>query len=361
MNIGVPREVKIGEERVALTPSGARALAARGHSVVVEKSAGEFCGFTDDDYEAAGAVVSNDPGDLWEKAELILKVKEPLSEEYHHLRPGLALFAFLHLAATPELARRLVEQDVTAIAYETVRLPDGSLPVLAPMSEVAGCMAVQNGAYYLEARNGGRGVLLPGISGSPPGKVTVVGGGVAGINACRMALGMGAGVTVLDASVRRLEYVRDVLGGRVSTFLSSAPVLEEYLPDSDIVIGAVLLPGQRAPRLITKAMVESMPRGSVFIDISIDQGGISETGRTTTHEDPIYMESGVLHSCIPNLPAAVPRSSTLALTARTLSYALEMADIGVDKALEENASLREGLNIKGGEIVHAGVRETLSL
>jgi alanine dehydrogenase len=361
MIIGVLREIKEGEERVALTPTGAKALVGNGHTVLVEKDAGEFCGFPDGDYAAAGATISSGAAELWGTAELILKVKEPLEEEFDYLRPGLSMFAFLHLAATPELARRLVEQRVTAIAYETVRLEDGTLPVLAPMSEVAGYIAVQHGAYFLEARNGGRGVLLQAISGSPAGTVTVIGGGVAGTNACRMASAMGANVTVLDASIKRLDHLRDIFGVRVATALSSPAAVEECLTVSDVVIGAVLIPGQRAPRLITKQMVEGMRRGSVFIDISIDQGGISETGRTTTHEDPVYVESGVLHSCIPNMPAAVPRSSTLALTARTLPYTMEMADKGVEKALADSPALREGLNVRDGEITHPGVKATLTL
>lgn len=359
MIVGVPREIKEGEERVALTPAGAKALSAAGHKVLVEPGAGEFAGFHDDHYAASGAVVSGGADEVWEGASLVLKVKEPLPPEFSYLRADLTVFSFLHLAANPALAVELKRTGATAIAYETVQLDDGSLPLLSPMSEVAGCIAVQNGAYFLEARNGGRGVLLPGISGSPPGRVTIIGCGVAGITACRQARGIGADVTVFDASIKRLDYVRDVFAGGVSTILSSPASIEECIPESDLVIGAVLIPGQKAPLLLTRQMIESMRRGTVFIDISIDQGGISETGRVTTHEDPFFVEAGVLHSCIPNIPAAVPRSSSLALAARSLPYALEMAEKGMERALDEDEALMRGVNVRGGKIVHPGVREAL--
>jgi alanine dehydrogenase len=356
LRIGVPLETKEGEERVALTPLGAKALVERGHAVTVQAGAGTFCGFTDEDYAASGASLSDGPAEAW-SAELVMKVKEPLPSEYGFLRNGLMLFTFLHLAADRGLTEALVSSGVTALGYETVELSDGSLPLLEPMSEIAGCLAVVNGGWLLDAHRGGRGVLLPGISGSPPGRVTVVGGGIAGINACRIAWGMGAHVTVLDASASRLSYLRDVFQGRVSTVISSPGILEELLPDADLVVAAVLVHGSRAPRLITRRMVGMMPRGAVLVDISIDQGGISETSRPTTHADPFYVVDGVVHSCITNLPAAVPRSATLSLAARTLPYAVEIADRGLDAAIAEDPALAMGLNTRGGNIIHPGVLE----
>ena len=359
MIIGVPREVKEGEERVGMTPSGAGALSGSGHQVLIEEAAGEFCGFADDDYRQAGAKVTGDQSEIWETSDVVVKVKEPLPEEYAFLREGLTVFAFLHLAAVPDLARALVESGATGIAYETVQLEDGTLPVLAPMSEVAGCIAVQNGAYYLEAHHGGRGVLLSGISGSPPGRVTVIGGGTAGTNACRVALGMGASVSVIDRSLQRLEYLRDIFDGRVSTVFSSAGAIRECLLQSDLTIGAVLVPGSKAPKLITAKLVEAMQKGSVFFDIDIDQGGISETSRPTSHQDPCFIEYGVVHCCIPNIPAAVPRSATLALTARTLPYITAMAEVGIAGAIEADQSLASGVNVTGGKIVHPAVAEAV--
>lgn len=356
MNIGVPVETKEGEERVALTPSGAKALTSRGHTVLVQRRAGLFCGFEDEEYAGAGARLLDEAREVWQDADMVLKVKEPVGEELGYLREDLIVFTFLHLAADRVLTEALLGSRVTALGYETVELPGGSLPLLEPMSEVAGCLAIVNGGWLLDAHRGGRGVLLPGISGSPPGRVTIVGGGTAGINACRVAWGMGACVTVLDASPMRLTYLRDVFHGKVSTAISSAAMLEELLPETDLVVGAVLIHGGRAPVLITRQMVESMPNGSVLADISIDQGGIAETSRPTTHANPYYIEEGVVHSCITNLPAAVPRSATLSLTARTLPYALAIADNGLDRAIAEDDSLRWGLNVRNGEIVHPGVR-----
>lgn len=360
MRIGIPLEIKEGEERVALTPLAAKALVARGHSVDVQGGAGDFCGFSDEEYAAAGARVVEGAEEVWSGAELVMKVKEPLPQEYGYLRADLTLFTFLHLAADRALTDVLVASGVTAIGYETVELADGSLPLLEPMSEIAGCLSIVNGGWLLDAHRGGRGVLLTGISGSPPGRVTVLGGGIAGINACRVAWGMGAQVTVLDISPMRLNYLRDIFHGRVQTAISSAVMLEELLPEADLVVGAVLVHGERAPHLITSRMVASMPRGSVLIDISIDQGGIAETSRPTTHADPCYVEEGVLHSCITNLPAAVPRSASMSLTARTLPYAMEIAEAGLDAALSCDEALRRGVNVKDGRIVHEGVRSAFS-
>ena len=358
MIVGVPREIKEGENRVSLVPSGARALATRGHIVMVERGAGKGCGFSDREYEAAGARVASEAAEVWENAQLIVKVKEPLQDEYPFLRKGLTLFTFLHLAANIDLTGELMEKGVMAIGYETVCLADGSIPILVPMSEVAGCLAAQKGAYFLEAQYGGRGILLPGVCGAPPARVTVIGGGVVGTSACRVAEGMGAQVTVLDVSTKRLQYLQELFGGHVNTLLSGEGAIEERLIDSDLVIGAVLLPGRCAPHLISRDMVGKMPDGSVLVDVAIDQGGIAETSRPTTHKDPVFVELGVVHCCITNLPAAVPRSSTLALTASTLPYVLALTDKGVKRAIEEDASLSNGLNIKGGEIVHPGVRES---
>lgn len=358
MFIGVPLEIKEGEERVALTPLAAKALVERGHTVAVQAGAGAFCGFSDAEFESCGASLVGSAREVWEPSELVMKVKEPLAQEYEFLRGDLILFTFLHLAADRALTVALLESGVSALGYETVELEEGSLPLLEPMSEIAGCLAIVNGGWLLDAHRGGRGVLLPGISGSPPGRVTVLGGGVAGINACRVAWGMGAQVTVLDTSPGRLTYLRDVFHGKISTAISSAVMLEELLPNADLVVGAVLVHGERAPALITRRMVASMPTGSVLIDISIDQGGISETSRPTTHADPYYIEEGVVHSCITNLPAAVPRSASLSLTARTLPYAMEIADKGLDRALRDDRALRRGLNVKDGKIVHPGVKST---
>jgi len=356
MRIGVPVEIKEGEERVAMTPSGAKAFASRGHTVLIQSRAGLYCGFEDSEYVDAGARVLDEAREVWDGAEMVLKVKEPVGEEVHYLRDDLILFTFLHLAADKVLTETLLSARVTALGYETVELPGGSLPLLEPMSEVAGCLAIVNAGWLLDAHRGGRGVLLPGISGSPPGRVTIVGGGTAGINACRVAWGMGALVTVLDASPMRLTYLQDVFHGKVSTAFSSAAMLEELLPVTDLLVGAVLIHGGRAPMLLTRPMVASMPNGSVLVDISIDQGGIAETSRPTTHANPYYIEEGVVHSCITNLPAAVPRSATLSLTARTLPYALDIADKGLDRAMDEDGSLRMGLNVRNGELIHPGVK-----
>jgi alanine dehydrogenase len=356
VRIGVPVEIKEGEERVALTPSGAKALSSHGHTVLVQSNAGTFSGFEDAEYADAGAEIRGEAREVWDGAEMVLKVKEPVGEELHYLRDDLILFTFLHLAADEVLTETLLSARVTALGYETVELPGGSLPLLEPMSEVAGCLAIINAGWLLDAHRGGRGVLLPGISGSPPGRVTVLGGGTAGINACRVAWGMGAHVTVLDTSAVRLTYLRDVFHGKVATAFSSAGMLEELLPCTDVLVGAVLIHGNRAPVLVNRGMVDSMPNGSVLVDISIDQGGIAETSRPTTHANPYYIEEGVVHSCITNLPAAVPRSATLSLTARTLPYALDIADKGLERAIAEDESLRWGLNVREGKIVHPGVR-----
>src|SRR5262245_6310167 len=337
MIVGVPREVKEEESRVALTPSGVGALVAHGHRVLVEYGAGAASSLPDRLYRDAGAALVDAPS-LWGSAELVLKVKEPLQSEYALLRPDVVLFTYLHLAANPELATVLRERGVSALAYETLQLDDGSLPLLAPMSEVAGRLAVQVGAWCLEQQNGGRGVLLSGASGVRPGKVVIIGAGIAGTNACQVAVGIGADVSILDVSPARLRYVHDILGGHVTTIMSNRANIEEEVLAADLVIGTVLIPGALAPRLVTRQQVAAMRRGAALVDVSIDQGGMAETSRPTTHADPIYRAEGVVHYCVTNMPGIVPHTSTHALTNATLSYALQLADLGVDQSLAESVA-----------------------
>jgi len=354
--VGVPKEIKDNEYRVALTPFGAEALVRAGHRVLVQAGAGEGSGFSDDEYRRAGAEVVADAAEAW-AAELVVKVKEPQPTEYQYLREGLILFAFLHLAAAPELARQLVERGVTAIAYETVRLPDGSLPLLAPMSAIAGRMAPQIAAQYLTRVYGGRGKLLAGVPGVAPARVVVLGAGTVGTNATRIALGMGAQVTLLDRNLERLRRLDLALGGRAVTMASSPAAIAEAVRHADAVIGAVLVPGGRAPILVTEAMVAAMQPGAVIIDVAVDQGGCVETIRPTTHSDPVYTVHGVLHYGVTNMPAAVPRTATMALCDATLPYVLRLAehegDIFADEALEL------GVNTYQGVIIHAAVAAAL--
>jgi alanine dehydrogenase len=360
MIVGVPREIKAEENRVALTPSGVGALVAHGHSVLVEHGAGAGSHLSDALYRDAGAeLVDVDP--VWTRANLVFKVKEPLPEEYRHLRPGLVLFTYLHLAADPGLTRVLVERRVRALAYETLQLDDGGLPLLSPMSEVAGRLAVQVGAWCLEAQNGGRGVLLSGASGVRPGKVVILGAGIAGTNACQIAVGIGAHVSILDVAPAKLRYVHDILGGHVTTVMSNRANIEEEVTAADLVIGAVLIPGARAPRLLPRALVAAMRRGAAFVDLSIDQGGSAETSRPTTHADPIYVEEGVVHYCVTNMPGMVPHTSTFALTNATLSYGLALADHGFEQALRADAALRRACNVLDGHVTHAAVAAAVGL
>jgi alanine dehydrogenase len=357
MVIGVPREVKADENRVALTPAGASALCAHGHRVLVERGAGEGSRISDRAYAAAGAALVSREA-VW-AADLVLKVKEPIPAEYGFLRPDLTLFTYLHLAANEELAHVLCERRVKALAYETLQLPDGSLPLLAPMSEVAGRLAIQVGAWCLQAENGGRGVLLGGASGVPPAKVVILGAGIAGTSACQVAVGFGAHVSILDVNPAKLRYVHDILHGHVTTVMSNRANIEEEVGSADLVIGAVLIPGARAPRLVSRSLVASIRRGSAIVDVSIDQGGCVETIRPTTHHDPIFLEEGVVHYGVTNMPSIVPNTSTFALTNATLSYALAIADRGVEAALREDASLRRALNVYAGSITHPGVAAAL--
>jgi alanine dehydrogenase len=361
MIVGVPAEIKPDERRVALTPAGAAAFRGHGHRVLVQSEAGAGSGFGDREYRAAGAQVVRSAAAVWDRARMVLKVKEPQRSEFRFLRRDLVVFTYLHLAAEPALARELVRRGTAALGYETVQLADLTLPLLAPMSEVAGRLAVQVGGWCLEAQNGGCGVLLSGASGVRPGRVAVLGGGIAGANAARVAAGVGAEVTILDVNPSRLRYLGDLLGTRVTTLMSNRATLEEVVVDADLVIGSVLVPGARTPRLVTRAMVSRMKRGSALVDLSIDQGGLSETSRPTSHRRPIYVAQGVVHYCVTNMPAIVPHTSTYALTNATLTYALELADRGVLEAGTRNAALRNGVNTYGGHVVHPAVAAALRM
>jgi alanine dehydrogenase len=355
MIVGVPTEIKADEQRVALTPAGAAAFVAHRHRIIVQAGAGSGSGFTDSDYREAGALIVRRAADVWRRAELVLKVKEPQPPEYALMRPGVILFTYLHLAADRRLTRELLHRKVTALGYETIQLDDLSLPLLAPMSEVAGRLAIQAGAWCLQARSGGRGVLLSGASGVRPGRVAVLGGGIAGANAARVAAGVGAQVTILDINPTRLRYLSDMLGASVTTVMSNRATLEEEITQSDLVIGSVLVPGARAPRLISAKTVARMLPGSAIVDLSIDQGGVAETSQPTAHARPTFVRSGVVHYCVTNMPAMVPHTSTYALTNATLSYALEVADRGVLDAGAASAAIRLGLNTYDGRIVHPAV------
>ncbi len=361
MVIGVPREIKTAEKRVAITPQGVDALVSLGHKVIVEKGAGQGSGISDQEYKRAGAIILGEPEEIWGRAELVLKVKEPLGREFTLMRPGQVLFTYLHLAADRGLTEKLLKRRVVAIGYETVQEHDGSLPLLRPMSEIAGRASIFLGAMCLESRLDGRGVLLCGASGVPPAKVVILGAGVAGSNACKVAVGVGARVSILDVDPQRLRYLHDITQGHVSTFISSHMTISEELTDSDLVIGSVLIPGAHAPKLITRKMVKKMRPGAAIVDISVDQGGCSETTRPTTHEKPTYVEEGVVHYCVANIPGAFPRTATFALTNATFSYVIQIAQKGYERALRENAALRRGLNVIDGKIVHKGVAESFGM
>jgi len=361
MIIGVPKEIKDNEYRVALTPGGAHTLVQEGHKVLVQAGAGEGSGFGDSEYERAGAVIVNNAASAWDDAQMVLKVKEPLPSEYGHLRPGLILFTYLHLAAVEDLTRQLMAKKVVSIGYETVQLADGSLPLLVPMSEVAGRMAVQVGAHYLEKMNGGRGKLLGGVPGVAPCDVVIIGGGVVGTNAAQVALGMGAHVIIIDKSAERLRYLSEILHGSLTTLMSSPFNIAESLTYADLLIGAVLVPGAKAPKLVTKEMVTNMKAGSVIVDVSVDQGGCVETIHATTHSNPTYVVAGVVHYGVANMPGAVPRTSTYALTNVTLPYAVKLANLGFDKAVRSDPALAKGVNVYEGHITYKGVAEAFNL
>ncbi len=360
MRIGVAKEIKPQEYRVALTPAGARELVLHGHEVVVESGAGLGSAFADADYAATGARVA-EVDDVWQQAELLLKVKEPIEQEYGRLREGLILFTYLHIAADEPLTRALTDSGIVAIAYETVETDDRRLPLLAPMSEVAGRLAAQAGAHYLEKPKGGRGILLGGVAGVAPGRVVVIGGGMVGYNAAVIAIGLGAQVTILERSVDRMRYLEQILSGRVTLLMSSSLQIEESIKDADLVIGAVLIPGALAPKLITREMLGGMKEASVLVDVAIDQGGCAETSRATTHDDPVYTVDGVIHYCVANMPGAVPITSTRGLTNVTLPYVETLADHGVIGAIQRDPELARGVNVLGGRITYEAVAEAHGL
>jgi alanine dehydrogenase len=360
MLVGVPREVKPDESRVGLTPSGVSALVAHGHQVRVQRGAGVGSRLADDLYRAAGAEIADAAEAVW-RADLVVKVKEPITDEFRFLRPGLVLFTYLHLAADEPLTRALVERGVRAVAYETLQLDDGSLPLLAPMSEVAGRLAIQVGAWCLQAQNGGRGVLLGGASGVRPAKVVILGAGIAGANACQAAVATGASVSILDVNPAKLRYVYDVLSGHVTALMSNRANVEEEVVAADLLVGCVLIPGAKAPRLVSRSLVRRMPEGAAIVDVSIDQGGCIETARPTSHHDPIYVDEGVVHYCVTNMPGIVPYTSTYALTNATLQYVTAIADRGLEEAVRADRALARAVNVWDGRVTHSGVAEAFRL
>jgi alanine dehydrogenase len=358
MIIGVPKEIKDQEARVGVTPAGVKALTEAGHTVLVETQAGEQSGFPDAEYQNAGAEIVGEPGHVWGQAEMVVKVKEPIEKEYVFFREGLVLFTYLHLAPVRDLTDKLLEKKVIGIAYETVRDRQGTLPLLTPMSEVAGRMSVQVGASYLERERGGRGILLGGVPGVPPAHVCILGGGIVGTNAARIALGFGAKVTLVDVNLNRLRELDDIFNGRLYTLASNSYNVAHATREADLVIGGVLIPGTTAPKVVTRAMVAQMKKGAVIVDVAIDQGGCVETARPTSHSDPSYLVDGVVHYCVTNMPGAVPNTSTLALTNSTFPYLLRLANQGAREALKQDAGLAEGLNTWKGVLTHRGVAES---
>jgi alanine dehydrogenase len=360
MKVGVVKEIKADEYRVALTPAGARELVLRGHEVLVENGAGDGSSFPDETYSAVGARPAP-VEEVWAEADLLLKVKEPLPSEYPLLRPGLVLFTYLHLAASEELTRALADSGAACVAYETVETDDRALPLLAPMSEIAGRLAAQAGAYFLEKPLGGRGLLLGGVPGVAPGRVLVIGGGIVGYNSAVIALGLGASVTILERSIDRMRHLDDILSGRVSLIMSSSLQIEESIVEADVVIGAVLIPGAVAPRLVTREMVGAMKNGAVLCDVAIDQGGCAETSRPTTHSEPVYVVDGVTHYCVANMPGAVPITSTKALTNVTLPYVEAIAGYGLAEAVARDRALARGVNVLDGKITYEAVADAHGL
>jgi len=358
MIIGVPKEIKDHETRVGLVPSGVIALREAGHEVLVETRAGEGSSITDREYVETGAVILKSATEVWHRAGVVVKVKEPQPAEYGFFRPGLILFTYLHLAPVPELTDKLLAAEVNGVAYETIMEKDGSLPLLIPMSEVAGRMSVQVGAQYLQKPNGGRGILLGGVPGVAPGNVVILGGGIVGINAAKVAIGMGAHVTLIDRNLNRLRELDDIFNGQVVTLASNAWTIGENLRTADLVVGAVLIPGASAPKLVRREMVAGMKRGAVMVDVAIDQGGCFETSHATTFTEPTYMVDGVVHYCVSNMPAAVPHTSTLALTNATFPYLLELAEHGLEGACARHSGLRQAVNTYNGYVTHRGVAES---
>lgn len=361
MIIGVPKEIKPEENRIAIVPGGVETLVQKGHKVLIEKGAGVGSGFSDNEFIKAGAKIIKNHDEVFTRSELVLKVKEPLPEEYGFLRKGQIIFTYLHLAASEELTRNLREKGIIGIAYETVQTEDGFLPLLAPMSEIAGRMAPLEGAKYLEETYGGRGILLSGVAGVPPANVVILGGGNVGYNAARIALGMGASVTVIDINPRKLRMLDEIFQGRVTTMIADSYNIRMAVSYADLLICAVLVPGAKAPRLITREMLKTMRQGAVIVDVSIDQGGCVETSRPTTHSQPIYQEEGIIHYAVSNMPGAVPRTSTRALTLNTLPYVIEIAEKGWKSAARENPALSRGINLVEGKITYQAVAEAFSL
>lgn len=361
MIIGVPKEIKISENRVGLTEAGVKQLTKEGHTVLVEQDAGVGSGISNSDYERAGAKIVTAKKEVYAKADMIVKVKEPLPDEYDLMRENQILYTYLHLAAEPKLTRVLCERKVKAIAYETIQLPDGSLPLLTPMSEVAGRMATQIGAYYLQKDHGGKGILLGGVTGVERGKVVIVGGGVVGVNAAKMAVGLGAHVVILDVNRARLEYLDHIFQGRITTLYSNVQNIEKSVAGCDLLVGGVLITGHKAPTLVTRAMVQTMAPGSVVVDVAVDQGGCIETCRPTSHTNPTYEVDGVIHYCVPNMPGVVARTSTYALTSATIKYASILAELGVEEAIAKDPCLYKGLNVYGGYVTYEPVAKDLGL
>jgi len=361
MKIGVPKEIKTNENRIALVPAGAETLVGAGHSVLVETGAGLGSGFADEDFVAVGAAIAPDADTVWRDSEMIMKVKEPINVEWPRMRKGQLLFTYFHFAADEELTRAHLKSGAVCVAYETVELPTRELPLLTPMSEVAGRMAVQEGAKYLEKLYGGRGVLLGGVPGVAPAKVVILGGGIVGINAAKMAAGLGAKVVILDISLERLRYLSDVMPANVQLIHSNRHNILEQIATADLVVGGVLIPGAKAPKLIRRADLSLMRPGSVIVDVAIDQGGCVETIHATTHENPTYVVDGVIHYGVANMPGGVPRTSTLALTNATLPYALQLANKGWKRALKDNPALLKGLNVADGHVTYAGVAEAFGM
>ncbi len=361
MEVGVVKEVKADENRVALTPAGVEAFCDRGHSVLVEAAAGEGSGFADAEYAEAGGTIVKSAAEVWSKAEMVLKVKEPQPDEIGHIRENQIVFTYFHFAASEELTRAIMERRCVAIAYETIVDEKGQLPLLTPMSEVAGRMAIQQGAKYLEKAHGGRGILLGGVPGVPPATVVILGAGVVGMNATKMAAGLGSLVYVLDVNLERLRYYSDVMPANVITLMSNKANLRKTLADADLVVSSVLIPGGKAPKLITKETLKIMKPGAVIVDVAIDQGGSTETSRPTTHRDPIYTVDGIIHYCVTNMPGAMPMTSTMALTNATIRYALELADKGFAGAIRQHKSIAAGANIVRGVITHKGVADAFGL
>jgi alanine dehydrogenase len=359
--IGIPKELKVGEKRVAITPAGARMLAKQHHIILIETGAGLGSGFSDKNYLGAGAELRMRPEDIWTESEMVLKVKEPVMPEFDRMHEGQILFTFLHLAANKGLTEKLIEKKIVGIAYETIQTEKGSLPLLAPMSAIAGRLSIQAGAYCLEAKNGGMGILLSGVPGVQPAYIVILGGGVAGIHACFSAVGNDARVTILDVNQERLNYIDDILHGRVTTLISNEENLEEEVLKADLVISSVLIPGTRAPRLISRKLIRHMKKGAAIVDISIDQGGCCETSSPTTHENPTFVEEDVVHYCVTNMPGAVPRTATLALTNATLPYVVEVANKGYEEAMKENAEIARGINLIQGNVVNKAVAQSLGM